>query len=105
MKIYDQNPSGAAAAETRRAQDVQQSERGKTGRSAGGGSSSSDRVELSGGLGRLSETLAAFQSDRAGRVQALAAEYQSGGYQPNSTATSRGMIGEALGEASAAGLQ
>jgi hypothetical protein len=44
----------------------------------------------------LSQAIAAQESGRAARVQALAAQYQSGKYQPNAQATSRGMVSEAL---------
>jgi hypothetical protein len=44
----------------------------------------------------LSQTLSSFHQDRANRVQALAAQYQSGNYRPDSAATSRGMVSEAL---------
>jgi hypothetical protein len=53
-------------------------------------------VEFSSTLGRLSQALAVSGSERASRVQALAAQYQSGNYQPNSLATSRSIISEAL---------
>jgi anti-sigma28 factor (negative regulator of flagellin synthesis) len=97
MKIYDQNPSGAAAAGTNRTQDVQQSDRSKGTQSSRSASEGGDRVEFSGSLGRLSKVLSTDQADRAGRVQALTAQYQSGTYRADSAATSRGMVGEALG--------
>jgi hypothetical protein len=59
-------------------------------------SGSSDRVEFSGTLSRLSRTLATFESSQANRVQALAVEYQSGNYKPDSAATSRGLVAEAI---------
>jgi hypothetical protein len=97
MKIYDTNLTGASAAESARAQDLQKLERGGAGRSSQGGHlTGEDRVDLSGALGRLSKALEAFHQDRAGRVQALAAEYQSGAYRVDSAATSRAMIVDAL---------
>jgi hypothetical protein len=62
---------------------------------------SNDRIEFSGTLSRLSRTLATFESARANRVQALAVEFQSGNYKPDSAATSKGLVAEAL----SAGLQ
>jgi hypothetical protein len=44
----------------------------------------------------LSQTLANFHQDRASRVSALAAQYHSGTYRPDSAATSRAMVSEAL---------
>src|SRR5882757_6496800 len=95
MKIYDNNLGGAAAAETSRKQDIQQIDRSNTGQSSAAGNSS-DRVELSGTLGRLSRALSGFQTDRASRVQSLAAQYQEGTYHPDSTATSHSIVSEAL---------
>ena len=67
---------------------------GKT--SANGVDGSNDRVEFSGTLSRLSRTLTTFESSRASRVQALAANYQSGSYRPNAAATSKGLIADAM---------
>jgi hypothetical protein len=53
-------------------------------------------VELSSNLGRLSQAISSFSSQRAERVQSLAAEYQSGSYRPDAQATSRAMITDAL---------
>ena len=96
MKINDPNLSGAAAAETHRSQETQQTGRTGSGRSSGSGADSGDRVELSGNLGRLSRALSSFRSDRATQVQSLTAQYQTGSYRPDSAATSRGMVSEAL---------
>jgi hypothetical protein len=60
-----------------------------------------DRVEFSGIFGRLARTLSTYDTSLANRVQALAAEYQSGNYRPDSAATSQAMVREAL----AAGTQ
>ena len=108
MRIYDQNLTGTSAPETGRAQESQNPSRAGTVKSPSsgvdGGSAvdkSNDRVEFSGALSRLSRTLATYESSRANRVNALAVEYQSGKYQPDSTATSKGLVTEAL----SAGLQ
>jgi anti-sigma28 factor (negative regulator of flagellin synthesis) len=96
MKIPDYNLGGAATPETHRTQDAQSTGHASGARSAGS-SIDSDRVEFSGGMGSLSRAVSSFQSGRAGRVQALATQYQSGSYRPDSAAISRGMIQEALG--------
>jgi hypothetical protein len=98
MRVNDRNLPGTSAAETGRAQELQQTDQHGT-KSTGSGKAdgSSDRVEFSGTLGRLSRAMSAFDSDRGSRVQTLSAQYQSGNYQANSAATSRGIISEALG--------
>jgi hypothetical protein len=40
--------------------------------------------------------MAAYGSGREGQVAALAAQYNAGNYQPDSLATSRKMVSEAL---------
>jgi hypothetical protein len=103
MKIYDRNLTGTSAAETGRAQEAKNLSRAGTDTSPtrGGVDGSNDRVEFSGTMGRLSRALATFESSRANRVKALAVEYQSGKYQPDPAATSKGLVSEAL----SAGLQ
>jgi len=101
MRVYDTNLTGTSAAETGRSQETQKIERSGHGGQSRIGGSGSDHVELSGTLGRLSQALSTFQQDRASHVQALASLYQSGKYRPDSMATSRGMVSEAL----AAGLK
>jgi hypothetical protein len=96
MRVYDTNLTGTAAAETGRAQETQRTDRGSQSQTSRGGGSGSDRVELSGALGRLSQTLSDYSHDRATRVQALTSLYQSGKYQPDSGGTSRAMVSEAL---------
>jgi len=102
MKVYDR---GLTAAETGQTQDVQKLSN-SAGRSATkGADAGGDRVEFSGNLGRLSRTLSAFESSRASRVQALAAQYQTGKYVPNSAAISRGMLSDALNSGSSGSSQ
>lgn len=103
MKIYDLNLTGTSATETGRTQDSQKLSRAGTAESPASGvvDRSSDRVEFSGTLSRLSRSLATFESSRANRVQALASQYQNGTYKPDSAATSKGMVAEAM----SAGLQ
>jgi len=93
MKVYDR---GLTPAETGQTQDVQKLT-GGSGKSANrAAAASGDRVEFSGNLGRLSRTLSTYDTARATRVQALATQYQSGNYHPDSSATSRGMVSEAI---------
>jgi hypothetical protein len=102
MRIQDRTLTGTSAAETARAQEAQNLSRAGTGKSPTRGTDgSNDSVEFSGTLSRLSRTLTTFNSTQASRVQALAAEYQSGNYRPDSAATSKGLVSEAI----SAGLQ
>ena len=97
MRIDDRNLTGASPAESGRAQETQKSNRSqgvRTGTAAT--DKTGDRVELSSTLETLSRALSANGSERSSRVQALAAQYQSGNYHPDSAATARGMVSEAL---------
>jgi hypothetical protein len=97
MKIYDRNLNSTSAADTGRAQESKNLSRTGTGDSRSTGVSAvNDRVEFSGTMSRLSRTLATFDTSRADKVQTLTAEYQSGNYIPDSAATSRGMVAEAM---------
>jgi len=100
MRIYDRNLTGTTAAESGRAQKVDHFETGSPGRAAGSGG---DRVELSSSLGRLARVLDATQSDRAAKVAALAAQYQSGTYRSDASALSRRMVDDAIDSRSQAG--
>ncbi len=96
MRIDDRNLTSVPA-ESGRTQETQRlggedGLRSSSGTAGGGG----DQVELSSTLGSLSRAMAAYGTGRQSQVAALAAQYQSGKYQPNSLATSRGMISEAL---------
>ena len=53
-------------------------------------------VEPSSTLGTLSRIISAFGFERSNHVQARAAQVQSGSYHPDSAATARGMVSEAL---------
>jgi hypothetical protein len=105
MKIFDRSLTGTSASETGRAQETQSVGRAGTGKSPTRGvDGSNDRVEFSGSLSRLSQTLNTFESTRATRVQGLAAEYRSGNYKPNSAATSKGLVADAMNAGLQAGL-
>jgi len=97
MRVYDRNLTGASAAESGRAQETQRTDRNEgSGARSAAGAGAGDRVELSGTLARLSQAMSAHGSERAARVQSLTAQYRSGSYRPDSQATSRAMISEAL---------
>ena len=97
MRVYDVNLTSTSAAESGRAQESHKAGSAASGRAAGSGTAGNgDRVEFSSTLGRLSQALAAFSSDRASRVQALASQYQNGHYRLDSAATSRAMVSETL---------
>ncbi len=102
MKIYDVNLTGAAAAESGRAQEAQRAEReggvGTAG-ATGAGSAGGDHIELSNTLNSLGRAMSTYSSDRAAKVQALTAQYRSGTYSVNSLATSRAMVASALSPA------
>jgi anti-sigma28 factor (negative regulator of flagellin synthesis) len=91
IRIYNDGLAGAAAAETSRAEQLSRAT--GTGKSAAGqGASGEDQVQIS----SLSEAVATAQSQRAASVQRLAAVYQSGGYQVDSTSVSRALVDHAL---------
>jgi len=96
MRVYDTNLTGASATEAGRTQELQKPDRSGSGQSSAAHGAGSDRVEFSGTLGRLSRALTTSNLDRSNRVQALAAQYQSGRYRVDPLATSRAMISEAL---------
>jgi len=102
MKIYDRALTPAETGQTQDVQKLDVQKLGSSGKSRSPGrtaDSSGDRVELSSTMGRLARTIDSYDSDRAMRVQSLAAQYQSGKYQPDSIATSRAIIADSLGEA------
>lgn len=98
MKIYDGNLAGAAAAESSRTQETQRVERDTATATGGARSTAGDHIELSETLNSLARAMSSYSSDRATKVQALAAQYQSGRYAVNSLATSRAMVASALSE-------
>jgi hypothetical protein len=101
MKIYEIGGSNNAAP-LGNAQGAQKTGRSGAGQSgAAGGVSGGDTVEFSPGLGQLSRAVSSYGTARSQQVDALAALYQSGGYQSDSMATSRAMISEALSGISA----
>jgi len=96
MRIQDRSSLSAAAAEANRSAEAQKSGRENGGAAGTGSSSDGDRVELSSTLGQLAQAIAAHDTQRSTRVQALAGDYQSGRYHADAEATSRAMVSEAL---------
>lgn len=97
MKVTSHDLSGLSAAGNGAAQETQKTGGGTSaGVSSGGGTG--DRVDFSSALGSLSRAMSAFGSVRDAKVQALAAQFQSGGYSPDSAAIGRGLVSEALGQ-------
>ena len=97
MRINDRNLTGATPAESGRAQEAQKPNRNQgvqtetpTTDKAG------DRVELSSTLEALSRAISAFGAERSNRVQLHAVQYQRGTFHPDSEATARGIVSEAL---------
>jgi len=95
MKVVDRNLNGGSPVESGRTQESQRAST-TTGSAASSQAGGGDQVEFSQTLGSLARAMSTFNASRASRVQALAAQYQSGTYQANSHATSRMMIAHAL---------
>jgi len=93
MKIYDRNLTGTA--ESGRPQETQKAEDSRETRSTAA-HGSRDRVEFSGALGALARAVSTDQSGRSSRIAALSAQVQSGTYQPDAAAISRGIVDEGL---------
>ena len=97
IKVYDRNLTDASTG-TSRTQDTQKTENSASaGAQSSVRSSTSDQVQLSGTLGRLSQALSTQGAERTAKVASLAAAYRSGAYQPNAaSAAARGLVAEAL---------
>ena len=95
MKVVDRNLNSGSAVESGRTQETQRVT-SSTGSAATAQPSNGDRVEFSNTLGSLARAMSTFSANGASKVQALAAQYQSGAYQANSGATSRAMVAQAL---------
>ena len=96
MRIEDRNISGAAAEQSARAKETEKASSGSAARASSSPGGFGDRVEFSEGLGQLAQAISTFGAERQARVQALASQYQSGGYKVDAAATSGAMISEAL---------
>ena len=98
MRVDDRNLTGVPTTESGRTQESGRVNREDDVRSASSPESGNtgDQVELSSTLGSLSRAISADDAGRQGKIEALAAQYQNGAYQPDAQATSKGMISEAL---------
>ncbi|MGO9012991.1 MAG: flagellar biosynthesis anti-sigma factor FlgM [Bryobacteraceae bacterium] len=95
MKVVDRNLSSGSPVESGRTQETQRASTA-TGGVATTRAGSEDQVEFSNTLGSLARAMSTFNASRATKVQALAAQYQSGSYRADSSATSRAIIAQAL---------
>ena len=99
MRIYDVNVMGTSAADSSRTQETQRAERdGRPATTGTGGArnDAGDHIELSTTLNALGRAMSTYGTDRAAKVQALAAQFRTGNYSVNSLATSQAMISAAL---------
>ena len=94
MKITSNDLSGLGATGAGRTQEAQINSSSSS--TAGYQGGSGDNVNFSSALGSLSRAMSAEGTGRGERVQALAAQYQSGSYSVNSAAVSRGLMAEAM---------
>jgi anti-sigma28 factor (negative regulator of flagellin synthesis) len=96
IQIYNDGLAGAAASGTGRTQELS-SPAPAAKPSSGTGAGGEDTVQIS----SLSTAVSSQGSDRAARVQALAAAYQSGQYEVNAMHVSRALVNHALQPGSA----
>ena len=99
MRIIDSNnPANITSAQTGRSGETSQvPSSGRNGVSgAGKNGSGSDRVELSGFAGRVSQMLEKDAGARAERVAQLAAAVRSGSFQVDSAAVSKAIVSQAI---------
>jgi anti-sigma-28 factor FlgM len=95
MRVHDHNTTGPAASEAGRTPELQKLDRAGAAR-AGAPDLSGDRIEFTSSLGQLAQAISTDSATRASRVQSLTADYQAGRYRPDSQATSRGIVAEAV---------
>ena len=96
MRIQDRTSLGPSSTQSGGVSETQKTGQGAPPKSPATSSADGDRVELSSMLGRLSQAINAYSTQRAERVQALTAEYQAGRFRPDSQVTSRALVTEAL---------
>jgi anti-sigma28 factor (negative regulator of flagellin synthesis) len=99
IQIYNDGLAGAGLAGAGRTQELSHPATG--GKSSAGSTGAEDQVQIS----SLSSTLSSQGSDRAARVQQLAAAYQSGRYEVNPTEVSHALVNHALGAGGVEGGQ
>jgi anti-sigma28 factor (negative regulator of flagellin synthesis) len=102
IRIQNDSLAGTSASETSRTQDVVQI--GSAGNRSGSKIGvATDRVELSSLSGRIADASSASETAQASRVQQLGALYSSGRYQPDSMATGRALVSQAIQSGSMGG--
>jgi anti-sigma28 factor (negative regulator of flagellin synthesis) len=94
MKITTQDASQLSGAGAAGQPEIHKTGSGNAGCASSGGS---DHVSFSSALGSLSRAMQSDVSSREAKVQALAAQYQSGSYAVDSTKVSQALVSEALG--------
>jgi anti-sigma28 factor (negative regulator of flagellin synthesis) len=92
IQINNDGLAGAGASGAGRAQEISRASTGYGHPATSSGSSGEDQVSIS----SISASLSAQGSDRASRVSQLAAAYQSGRYQVNSSEVSKAIVDHAL---------
>ena len=92
MRVDQRNLTGAAGAETSRAQEAQSIGRDGRAGTPGRGGAGLDQVELS----PLSRALSSSAAARSDRVAQLAAQYQAGRYQADPAQVGQSMLADAL---------
>ncbi len=99
MKVNDTTLNQAAASQIGKSQQVQSAplDGKKTG---GSGKLDADQVQLSDLSGQLVRMLSTAFPERTAYVDKLAAQFKAGRYQPDSAATSRAMVAEAVSNGS-----
>src|SRR5437879_5759298 len=94
MKIDDRSNLGAVS--TSGGKGVAGADAGTRQGTSQGIGGSSDRAELSGLAGKISQAVGRDTADRAAKVEQLRLQVASGGYQADSAAISSGIVNEAL---------
>lgn len=96
MKVNETSLNQAAASQLQKAREAESAKPGAKPASGAQPQQEQDRVHLSDLSARLVEMLGTESPDRVARVDKLAADFKAGRYQPNSQATSRGIINDAI---------
>jgi flagellar biosynthesis anti-sigma factor FlgM len=95
MKIIDGNLAALTNAASNAGQAQGTGRGAAPGQSAGAGGT--DRAEISGLAGKLTEAASVESPERAARVEALRAAVEAGRYQVDAASVARGVVGEAIG--------
>ena len=96
MRVNDTSLNSTAASQSTKAQEVQNSTSQAARKAAAGQSAQTDQVEISSFSTKVMQAASADSPERTAKVEKLAAEYKAGRYQPDSAATSRGIVNDAM---------